>query len=294
MSPLGAVARAAPAGPALLGRAGTGPAAHGPLGLRRGRPLRAPARHLRSADGLSDRGPARVRWGASPPGPCRLRRPSSSWAAPSPRASKSEARRRAPRPLRPRPHLQGPRDPRPRPARGGTRATDRSERGPGLHPHRRPRPGSRAKRPHHRARGRRGGGPRPPAPRASRRRRRPPRPLPPLGPAPHRRSRGAATPGPGRAPGPEGPRLLRPGPWRRPASPSCPRLPPESFHARLELDWAVDGLEPLAFLLSRVLEPLVPRASRARAQGAGPHPRAHPRRRAARTAAPCAPAVAHG
>jgi protein ImuB len=31
---------------------------------------------------------------------------------------------------------------------------------------------------------------------------------------------------------------------------------PESFACTLELDWPVDGLEPLAFLLSRVLEPL--------------------------------------
>jgi len=31
---------------------------------------------------------------------------------------------------------------------------------------------------------------------------------------------------------------------------------PERFETTLELDWAVDGLEPLAFLLSRALEPL--------------------------------------
>ena len=55
--------------------------------------------------------------------------------------------------------------------------------------------------------------------------------------------------------GPDGPRLARlargedegllvPAPF------------PERFETTLELDWPVDGLEPLAFLLSRVLEPL--------------------------------------
>ena len=55
--------------------------------------------------------------------------------------------------------------------------------------------------------------------------------------------------------GPDGPRLLRlargedegllvPAPF------------PERFETTLELDWPVDGLEPLAFLLGRVLEPL--------------------------------------
>jgi protein ImuB len=55
--------------------------------------------------------------------------------------------------------------------------------------------------------------------------------------------------------GPEGPRLLRlaRGEDREPL---VPTLPPETFHVRLELDWAVDGLEPFAFLISRVLEPL--------------------------------------
>jgi protein ImuB len=55
--------------------------------------------------------------------------------------------------------------------------------------------------------------------------------------------------------GPDGPRLRRlaRGEDREPL---VPTLPPESFQARLELDWAVDGLEPLAFVLSRVLEPL--------------------------------------
>ena len=56
--------------------------------------------------------------------------------------------------------------------------------------------------------------------------------------------------------GPEGDRLLRLARGED-REPFVPAAPPESFHARLELDWAVDGLEPLAFLLSRVLEPLV-------------------------------------
>jgi protein ImuB len=55
--------------------------------------------------------------------------------------------------------------------------------------------------------------------------------------------------------GAEGPRLIR-------LSRGEDDLPlvatpaPESFACSLELDWPVDGLEPLAFLLARVLEPL--------------------------------------
>jgi protein ImuB len=56
--------------------------------------------------------------------------------------------------------------------------------------------------------------------------------------------------------GPDGPRLLRLARGEDHA-PLVPAPPPESFQARLELDWAVDGLEPLAFLLARVLEPLM-------------------------------------
>ena len=55
--------------------------------------------------------------------------------------------------------------------------------------------------------------------------------------------------------GPEGPRLVRLARGLD-LAPLVPTLPPESFQARLELDWAVDGLEPLSFLLSRVLETL--------------------------------------
>jgi protein ImuB len=55
--------------------------------------------------------------------------------------------------------------------------------------------------------------------------------------------------------GPDGPR------WRRAArgeddQPLVPAPPPEAFACALELDWPVDGLEPLSFFLARVLEPL--------------------------------------
>jgi protein ImuB len=55
--------------------------------------------------------------------------------------------------------------------------------------------------------------------------------------------------------GPEGPRLLR---LARGEDDGVfvPAPPPERFETTLELDWPVDGLEPLAFLLSRVLDPL--------------------------------------
>jgi protein ImuB len=39
-------------------------------------------------------------------------------------------------------------------------------------------------------------------------------------------------------------------------TPLVPTLPAETFECTLELDWPVDGLEPLSFLLGRVLEPL--------------------------------------
>ena len=55
--------------------------------------------------------------------------------------------------------------------------------------------------------------------------------------------------------GSEGPRLIRLA--RGEDDLPLVALPaPESFACTLELDWPVDGLEPLAFLLSRVLEPL--------------------------------------
>jgi protein ImuB len=55
--------------------------------------------------------------------------------------------------------------------------------------------------------------------------------------------------------GPDGPRLLRLARGED-LAPLVPTLPPESFRTTLELDWAVDGLEPLSFLLTRVLETL--------------------------------------
>ncbi len=55
--------------------------------------------------------------------------------------------------------------------------------------------------------------------------------------------------------GPDGPRLVRLA--RGDDEGVLQRAPlPELFEMTLELDWPVDGLEPLAFLLSRVLEPL--------------------------------------
>jgi protein ImuB len=55
--------------------------------------------------------------------------------------------------------------------------------------------------------------------------------------------------------GPEGPHLRRLARGED-DTPLVPAPPPESFECALELDWPVDGLEPLAFLLARVLEPL--------------------------------------
>ncbi|HEY7515605.1 MAG TPA: DNA polymerase Y family protein, partial [Vicinamibacteria bacterium] len=55
--------------------------------------------------------------------------------------------------------------------------------------------------------------------------------------------------------GPDGPRLRRLARGQD-DTPLVPTLPAESFEMSLELDWPVDGLEPLSFLLQRVLEPL--------------------------------------
>jgi len=55
--------------------------------------------------------------------------------------------------------------------------------------------------------------------------------------------------------GPEGPRLVRLARGEDEGVFVAAPLP-ASFETTLELDWAVEGLEPLAFLLSRVLEPL--------------------------------------
>jgi protein ImuB len=55
--------------------------------------------------------------------------------------------------------------------------------------------------------------------------------------------------------GPDGPRLRRLARGED-DTPLVPVPPPERFECALELDWPVEGLEPLAFLLARVLEPL--------------------------------------
>jgi protein ImuB len=60
--------------------------------------------------------------------------------------------------------------------------------------------------------------------------------------------------------GPEGPQLVRLARGED-LSPLVATPPSESFECSLELDWPVDGLEPLSFLLARVLEPLCARLS---------------------------------
>jgi protein ImuB len=55
--------------------------------------------------------------------------------------------------------------------------------------------------------------------------------------------------------GPAGPRLVERARGED-ASVFVSSPPPERFETTLELDWPVEGLEPLAFLLSRALEPL--------------------------------------
>jgi protein ImuB len=57
-------------------------------------------------------------------------------------------------------------------------------------------------------------------------------------------------------------RLGQDGPaWQRIArgedhGPLVPALPPERFEARLDLDWPIEALEPLSFVLGRLLEPI--------------------------------------
>src|SRR5262245_47887608 len=55
--------------------------------------------------------------------------------------------------------------------------------------------------------------------------------------------------------GPDGPRLRRLARGEDDV-PLAPTPPAEAFECTLEVDWPVDGLEPLSFLLARVLEPL--------------------------------------
>jgi len=46
------------------------------------------------------------------------------------------------------------------------------------------------------------------------------------------------------------------------ARPLVPTLPDERFESSLELEWPIDGLEPLSFVLTRLLEPLSTRLER--------------------------------
>ena len=55
--------------------------------------------------------------------------------------------------------------------------------------------------------------------------------------------------------GEEGPRLIRLARGED-EGPLVPSPPPESFECSLDLDWPVEGLEPLSFLLARVLDTL--------------------------------------
>ena len=45
-------------------------------------------------------------------------------------------------------------------------------------------------------------------------------------------------------------------------APLVPTLPEERFESSLELEWPVEGLEPLSFVLTRLLEPLSARLER--------------------------------
>src|SRR5688572_22269673 len=56
--------------------------------------------------------------------------------------------------------------------------------------------------------------------------------------------------------GPDGPRLRRLARGEDDA-PLVPTRAPDAFQSALELEWPIDGLEPLSFVLARVLEPLM-------------------------------------
>jgi protein ImuB len=68
--------------------------------------------------------------------------------------------------------------------------------------------------------------------------------------------------------GPEGARLLRLARGEDEA-PLVPLPLPERYELSLELDWPVDGLEPLSFLLARLLEPLCARLRGSSRRAAG-------------------------
>src|SRR5207249_7280267 len=56
----------------------------------------------------------------------------------------------------------------------------------------------------------------------------------------------------------EGQALARGEDWR----PLVPTLPEERFESSLEIEWPIEGLEPLSFVLTRLLEPLSIRLER--------------------------------
>ena len=62
--------------------------------------------------------------------------------------------------------------------------------------------------------------------------------------------------------GPEGPALQRLARGQDPR-PLVPVVDPERFEASFDLEWPIEGIEPLSFVLARVLEPLCARLERA-------------------------------
>jgi protein ImuB len=92
--------------------------------------------------------------------------------------------------------------------------------------------------------------------------------------------------------GPAGPRLVRLARGED-DTPLVPVPPPESFELTLDLDWPVDGLEPLSFLLARVLEALCGalRSRERRAAALTLELRLVDGRRFARTLKPAAPSA---
>ena len=82
-------------------------------------------------------------------------------------------------------------------------------------------------------------------------------------------------------------------------APLVPTLPDERFESSLDLEWPIDGLEPLSFVLTRLLEPLSARLERRDRGAAIAAPRSSPdhaaqdRRRRRPAPTPSAAAVAH-
>ena len=77
-----------------------------------------------------------------------------------------------------------------------------------------------------------------------------------------RRARGAARRRSGRAARPAGALGGRRSRAARTSRPLVPTLAEERFDASLELEWPIEGLEPLSFVLTRLLEPLSTRLER--------------------------------